>query len=619
MTADRPVRPAATAGDFEYDEPLPIEQYAMIGDCRTAALVGLRGSIDWLCWPRFDSPACLASLLGNSKHGRWSIAPAEGSWRNSRAYRGDTMILETLFESVEGSFAIIDLMPVNQAQSSVIRIVEGRSGSVRVKMNLTLRFDYGSSIPWVYRLDDGSGIVAIAGPNLTTLRTSVSLAGENLSTAADFVIRSGERVPFVLTYEQSHRIPPTSVDAELALEETEAFWREWASQCTYTGHRREAVLRSLLTLKALTYFETGAIVAAATTSLPEQLGGTRNWDYRFCWIRDATLTLTALMGAGYYAEAKSWRDWLHRSVAGTPDDLQIMYGIAGERRLAEWEVPWLQGYQGAHPVRIGNAASGQLQLDVWGEMMDALHLAREGGLAEWPSGWPMQRVALDHLATIWAQPDDGIWETRGGRRHFTHSKVMAWVAFDRSIRDAEKYGLEAPLESWRAIRDEIHSTVCERGYDASKRSFTQSFGDPELDASLLLIPQVGFLPIDDTRVAGTIAAIERELLVDGFVLRYRTENVTDGLPPGEGVFIACSFWLADCYQRQGREAEANAIVDRLLALRNDVGLLSEEYDTKTKRQVGNFPQAFSHLTLVQSVLGLHHQSPLRDEVASARN
>jgi GH15 family glucan-1,4-alpha-glucosidase len=610
--------PAGRGGDeFDHDGSLSIDEYAIIGDCRTAALVGLRGSIDWLCWPRFDSPACLASLLGDSSHGRWSITPTHGSWRNTRAYRENTLILETLFESSQGAFAIIDLMPVNQTHSSVVRIVEGRASSVQVRMNLTLRFDYGSSIPWVYRLEEGGGIVAIAGPNLATLRTSAKLAGENLSTTAEFSIDAGERVAFVLMYEQSHRAPPGPLDAESALQETERFWREWAGQCTYRGRHREAVLRSLLTLKALTYADTGAIVAAATTSLPEQLGGSRNWDYRFCWIRDATLTLTALMGAGYYAEAKAWRDWLHRSLAGTPDDLQIMYGIAGERRLAEWEVPWLPGYQGAHPVRVGNAASGQLQLDVWGEMMDALHLAREGGLAQWPSGWDMQRIALEHLAMIWKGPDDGIWEMRGGRRQFTHSKVMAWVAFDRSIRDAEKYGLEAPLDEWRIIRDEIHQTVCELGYDPKKGSFTQSFGDQELDASLLLIPQVGFLPIDDARVKGTIAAIERELLVDGFVLRYRTENVKDGLPAGEGVFLACSFWLADCYQRQGRDVEANAMVERLLALRNDVGLLSEEYDTKAGRQLGNFPQAFSHLTLVQSVLGLHSQIPLRDEVVTA--
>jgi glucoamylase len=584
------------------DNPLSVEDYAIIGDCTTAALVGLNGSIDWLCWPRFDSGACFAALLGHAKHGRWSICPAEPTTRVTRSYVEDTMVLETVLQSATGTIALIDFMPIQAAAPSVVRIIEARAGTLPVRMHLTLRFDYGSSVPWVSRLDDDSGVVAVAGPNLTALRASVAMRGEDLSTTADFTVSTGERAWFVLSYGASHKPPPAALDADAALRDTVAFWRDWSSRCTFHGKRRDAVVRSLLTLKSMTCAESGAIVAAPTTSLPEQLGGRRNWDYRYCWIRDATLTLTAFMGTGYYEEAKAWREWLHRTLAGTPDDMQIMYGIFGERRLAEWEVPWLPGYQGAAPVRIGNAASGQLQLDVWGEMMGALYLARRGGLDTWLSGWSMQRQALEHLEAIWMQPDDGIWEMRGGRRHFTHSKVMAWLAFDCTIKDAEKYNLEAPLARWREVRDEIHRTVCERGYNTRKSSFTQSFAGDELDASLLLIPRVGFLPVTDPRVAGTIAAIERELLVDGFVTRYRTESGADGLPAGEGVFIPCSFWLVDAYQQQGRDAEASVLLDRLLNLRNDVGLLSEEYDTHARRQVGNFPQAFSHMALVQSLL-----------------
>ncbi len=598
--------------------PMAIEDYGLIGDCQTAALVGRNGSIDWLCWPRFDSAACFANLLGNAEHGRWSIRPADGSCQSTRSYLGDTMVLETVFTTSEGAFAVIDFMPIGRSDSSVIRIVEGRTGQVRVHMNLVLRFDYGSSVPWVTRLQDDNGIQAIAGPNLVALRTTVALEGENLSTGADFEIAKGERVAFVLTYGPSHRGPPLSIDAKPALDQTLAYWDKWSARCNYTGHRREAVIRSLLTLKALTFAETGGIVAAPTTSLPEQIGGPRNWDYRYCWVRDATLTLIALMGAGYFDEAKAWRDWLHRAVAGSPEAVQIMYGIAGERRLDEYEIPWLPGYRNSAPVRVGNAASGQLQLDVWGEMMDALHLAREGDLAPLPSGWSLQCQALEHLEKIWQDPDDGIWEVRGGRKQFTHSKVMAWVAFDRTIRDAEKYSLEAPLERWRGVRDQIHRTVCEKGYHTGRGTFTQSFDSEELDASLLLIPTVGFLPADDQRVARTVAAIERDLVSNGFVLRYRTESGADGLPAGEGVFLACSFWLADVYQLQGRIAEADALLDRLLAIRNDLGLLSEEYDTKTGQQVGNFPQAFSHLALVRTALSLHHEEPLRDRLEERR-
>jgi GH15 family glucan-1,4-alpha-glucosidase len=433
---------------------------------------------------------------------------------------------------------------------------------------------------------------------------------------AEFDIGEGERVAFVLSYGASHLAPPEAIDADDALRTTEKFWTDWSSRCNYEGARRDAVVRSLLTLKALTFTETGGIVAAPTTSLPECIGGERNWDYRYCWIRDATLTLASFMGGGYFEEAKAWRDWLHRSLAGTPEDLQIMYGIAGERWLSEREVRWLRGYRDSAPVRVGNAAYKQLQLDVWGEMMDALHLAREGGLVHSPSAWALQIAALKHLEEIWREPDDGIWEVRGGRRHFTHSKIMAWVAFDRCVRDAEKYKLDGPVAHWRAVRDEIHRTVCEKGFNRRLNSFTQSFGSDELDASLLLIAHVEFLPVDDPRVAGTVAAVERELLIDGFVARYRSESGTDGLPAGEGVFLPCSFWLADIYHRQGRVDEANALVDRLLSLRNDLGLLSEEYDTKGCRQVGNFPQAFSHLSLVQSILGLHENVPLRDQLRS---
>jgi GH15 family glucan-1,4-alpha-glucosidase len=597
---------------LDFHGPLRIEDYGLIGDCTTAALVGRNGSIDWLCWPRFDSAACLSALLGNPNHGRWLIAPVDASTNSTRSYRGDTMILETIFEANDGSFAVIDFMPTNRPDSSVVRILEGRRGQPRIRMNLTLRFDYGSAAPWVTRLPDENGIVAIAGPNLVVLRTSVALYGEDLSTCAEFSLAEGERVSFVLTFGPSHREPPPAIDADRALEDTESFWNGWSERCNFNGHRREAVKRSLLTLKALTFAETGGIVAAPTTSLPEKIGGPRNWDYRYCWLRDATLTLIALMGAGYYDEAKAWRDWLHRAVAGSPEDLQIMYGLGGERRLDEWEIPWLPGYLGSAPVRIGNAASGQLQLDVWGEIMDALHVARDGGLAPWLSGRSLQRVVLEHLEGIWREPDDGIWEVRGGRRHFTHSKVMAWVAFDRAIRDAEKYGFDAPVDRWRIVRDEIHRTVCERGYNRALNSFTQSFDGTELDASLLLIPSMGFLPADDFRVVGTVAAIERELVSNGFVLRYRTESGADGLPAGEGIFLACSFWLADVYQMQGRIAEAGVMLDRLLALRNDLGLLSEEYDLTAGRQVGNFPQAFSHLALVRTALSIHDDEPLRN-------
>jgi GH15 family glucan-1,4-alpha-glucosidase len=586
------------------DQPLPIEDYALIGDCKTAALVGRNGAIDWLCWPRFDSAACFAALLGKGENGRWRIAPALPDAKVTRAYRDGTLVLETVFETAEGQVAIVDFMPMGGADTSVIRLVEGRRGRVAMRLELSVRFDYGVTVPWVTQLDDNSGLSIIAGPNGITLRCPVELQGEAMSTVADFMVEAGQTVPFVMTYAPSHLPPLAPIDAQAALIETEKAWRDWSGRCTYEGAYKEVVVRSLLTLKALTYQATGGIVAAPTTSLPEQLGGPRNWDYRFCWLRDATLTLMALMAGGYYDEAQAWRDWLHRSIAGAPDQLQIMYGIAGERQLMEWEVPWLVGYQGAAPVRIGNAAAGQVQLDVYGEVMAALHRARVNGLASPPSAWDLQRTMIDHLALIWDQPDEGIWEVRGGRRNFTFSKIMAWVAMDRAIKDATTYGLEAPLDAWRALRDLIHETVCREGFDPHQNSFTQAFGSAPLDASLLLISTVGFLPADDSRVIGTVSAIERNLLVDGFVLRYRTETAVDGLPPGEGVFLPCSFWLVGAYQQQGRMEEARALFLRLLALCNDVGLISEEYDPGAKRLVGNFPQAFTHVALIAAAYDL---------------
>jgi len=594
--------------------PQPIEDYGLIGDCLSAALVGRNGAIDWLCWPRFDSNACFSALLGDENHGRWLITAADEDVKITRGYRGDTMILETLFETQGGSFAIIDFMPIGEQASSVVRIVEGRSGKPAVYMNLKLRFDYGSSVPWVTRSKD-SGLLAIAGPNLVILRTCTRIKGEkDLSTSAEFEIEAGERVYFTLSYGASHLPPPAAIDADACLEKTEAFWLDWIKDCEHDGSARDAIVRSLLTLKALIYEPTGGIVAAATTSLPEQLGGERNWDYRYCWIRDATLTLVALMSAGYMTEARSWSAWLMRAVAGSPQDFQIMYGVAGERRLTEYEIAWLPGYEGSHPVRVGNAASSQLQIDVWGELMDAIHLARRGGIMPTENGWAIQFKAMQHLETIWNQPDDGIWEVRSGRQHFTFSKVMAWVAFDRSIRDARHFKLDAPIERWSQLRDEIHRTICERGYNRARGTFTQTFDNDELDASLLMIPIVGFLPIDDPRVTATISAIEKDLLVDGLVLRYRTEYSDDGLPPGEGVFLACSFWLVDAYLLQGRRAEAEDLFKRLLLLRNDLGLLSEEYEPRTKRQVGNFPQAFSHLALVQTALNLHNNRSARKKI-----
>ena len=590
------------------EPPSAIGDYGLIGDLGTAALVSRTGSIDWLCWPRFDSAACFAALLGTSDHGRWLISPEDPAPRITRSYRDGSVILETVFSTAEGEVALIDFMPLGKEFSSIIRLVCGRRGSVSMRMQLALRFDYGSLVPWVTRLRDTPGMTAIAGPDMVVLHTPVPLEGEDLTTISTFSVSAGQTVPFELTYVPSHLKPSNPLDTQAELEKTEAFWADWSGKAKFAplveGPHRQAVKRSLITLKALTYGPTGGIAAAPTTSLPEQLGGPRNWDYRYCWLRDATITLLAFMQAGYYDEAQAWRDWLHRAVAGTPDQLQIMYGLQGERRLTEWEVSWLPGYQGAKPVRVGNAAHDQLQLDVYGEVMDALHQARVGGLASAPDDWSLQGRLLEHLEKIWTQPDEGMWEVRGGRRPFTFSKVMAWVAIDRSIRTAEAYELDAPLDRWRALRTEIHDTVCREGFSTSKNSFTQSFGTQGLDASLLLIPMVGFLPPDDARVRGTLAAVERELLVDGYVLRYRTEEGADGLPAGEGAFLACSFWLADNYAQQGRRREAHDLFDRLLSLRNDLGLLSEEYDPKAGRLVGNFPQAFSHVALISSAYAL---------------
>jgi GH15 family glucan-1,4-alpha-glucosidase len=586
--------------------PSKIEDYALLGDCETSALVARDGSVDWLCWPRFDSGACFAALLGGPENGRWIIAPFDANGHTARRYRANTLILETDIETAEGEVTLIEFMPPRGKASDLVRIVLGKRGEVAMRTELIIRFDYGRSIPWVTRRGDRT-LCAVSGPDMVVLRTPVSLRGEDLKTVGEFTVSAGEMVPFVLTYGPSHLEPPTRIDPMVALADTEAFWRDWSSQFQGAGEWSEPVLRSLITLKALTYRPTGGIVAAATTSLPEQLGGPRNWDYRFCWIRDATFTLLALMNAGYYEEAKSWRAWLVRAVAGDPSQVQIMYGLAGERRLTEWEVPWLPGYEGAEPVRIGNAAAEQMQLDMYGEVMDALHHARKGKLAADEAGWTLQQEFLKHLETIWVEPDQGIWEVRGGPRQFTYSKVMAWVAFDRGIKSVEQFGLKGPVDRWRAIRRQIHDEVCREGFNSEIGAFVQSYGSKELDASVLLIPLVGFLPPNDPRVRSTVEAIERHLMADGFVLRYDPGVSSDGLPGSEGAFLACSFWLADNLVLLGRADDARRLFERLLALRNDVGLLSEEYDPRAKRLVGNFPQAFSHITLVNTAYNLSRQ------------
>jgi GH15 family glucan-1,4-alpha-glucosidase len=584
--------------------PLPIEDYAVIGDTETAALVGRDGSIDWLCLPRFDSAACFAALLGDASHGRWQLAPSTDVRQVRRRYRGDSLVLETEFETVEGTVRVVDCMPVRQAEPDLVRLVEGVSGEVSMHMELVIRFDYGSIVPWVRNLD---GVLrAIGGPDAVSLWSPVATRGQNLTTCAEFRVRAGEQLPFLLVWHPSH-LAPQRTDPIAQIAETERWWSDWARACTYEGPWRDDVVRSLVTLKALTYAPTGGIVAAATTSLPERLGGVRNWDYRCCWLRDATYTLYSLLVSGFTDEAKAWRDWLLRAVAGDPADLQTMYGPAGERRLTELELPWLSGYEGSRPVRIGNAAVHQRQLDVYGEVMDALYLARRHGIEADGASWALQRALTNYLQQIWSEPDEGIWEVRGPRRQFTHSKVMAWLAFDRAIKTIESDGRNGPLEEWRALRSRIHDDVCTQGFDRRRNTFTQFYGSSQLDASLLMIPVVGFLPPTDPRVIGTVDAIERELRRDGFLMRYpmdaSTEQV-DGLPAGEGVFLACTFWLADNYVLQGRREEARELFERLLSLRNDVGLLSEQYDPVARRLLGNFPQAFSHVALVNTAHNL---------------
>jgi GH15 family glucan-1,4-alpha-glucosidase len=583
----------------------PIEDYALIGDLQTAALVSRHGAIDWLCLPRFDSGAVFAALLGSPENGQWTMRPT-GDFRSvARRYRGDTLVLETELENADGSVRLVDFMPPRETKPDVVRIVQGVRGRVEMEMELVIRFDYGDIVPWVRNVD--GTLVAIAGPDAVALRTPVELEGRDLRTHASFTVAEGDRVPFVLTWFPSNEPLPTPVEPDVALHDTESYWEEWADRCTYYGRWHDAVHRSLLTLKALTYAPTGGIVAAPTTSLPEALGGVRNWDYRYCWLRDATLTLLALLRAGYIDEARSWRDWLLRAIAGSPEDVQIMYGVAGERRLTELQLPWLSGYEGSQPVRIGNGASNQLQLDVYGEVVEALYRARARGLEPSDDAWRLTSKIIDWLESGWRQEDEGIWEVRGPRRHFTHSKVMAWVAFDRAVKMVEQIGREGNADRWRACREDVRQDVLKSGFNPDVGTFVQYYGSDRLDASLLLMPLVGFLPATDERVVATVDAIRRDLLRDGFVERYRADaqNVdVDGLPPGEGVFLPCSFWLVAVLAQQGKHDEAIELYERLLSLRNDVGLISEEYDPESKRLVGNFPQAFTHLALVETAFSL---------------
>lgn len=593
---------------------LRIEDYALIGDTHTAALVGIDGSIDWLCLPRFDSPACFASLLGTEQHGRWRVAPAVDVVTRKRQYRPSTLVLETEFETSDGAVRIVDCMPMRVSNPRVVRMVEGVRGSVPMMSELNPRFDYGKVAPWVR--NNGQTVCAGAGPEAIELRGDVPSSAREHHFRAEFTVREGERVCFVLTWHLSWEEAPPPMDPVAACAETDAWWRAWSGKSTYKGAWRDEVERSLITLKALTYAPTGGIVAAVTTSLPEFIGGVRNWDYRFCWIRDAALALESLMAAGYVEEATQWRDWVIRAVAGDPEDLQIMYGLGGERRLDEYELPWLPGYEGSKPVRVGNAASGQLQLDVYGELIDAIHCARQLGMAPVAGYLEAARGLVRWLEANWRNPDDGIWEIRGPRRQFVHSKVLAWVAFDRIAKMAEALGNRSMLEALRKMRDEIHNEICEKGYDAARNTFTQYYGSKQLDAALLLIPQVGFLPVSDPRVVGTVEAIQRELVRDGFVMRYiPDQNSADGLPPGEGAFLPCSFWLVIDLAMLGRVDEARALFDRLLALRNDLGLFSEEYDQQNRRLIGNFPQAFTHLTLIASAIALTNAGAARDSAA----
>ncbi|MFZ1880845.1 MAG: glycoside hydrolase family 15 protein [Gaiellaceae bacterium] len=588
-----------------------IEDYALLGDLQTAALVGRHGSIDWLPFPRFDSSSCFGAILGGREHGRWVLAPGGATRATSWCYRDDTLILETEWQTPTGKVRVIDFMPPRETRPDIVRIVEGLEGHVQMRTELVIRFDYGSVVPWVRRLDDAT-LLAVAGPDGLALRTPIDLEPEGMTHTAEFTVRAGDRVPFVLTWFPSHHDLPEAVNAERALADTEAFWRDWMSGCTYEGAYGSAVRTSLVVLKALTYLPTGGIIAAPTTSLPELIGGVRNWDYRYCWLRDATFSLFALMNAGYIDEARAWREWLLRAVAGDPANAQILYGVGGQRRIAEFELDWLPGYAGSKPVRIGNAAHAQFQLDVYGEVMDVLHQARVHGLDADDHAWSLQRTIMEFLEGAWDRPDEGIWEVRGPRRHFTHSKVLAWVAFDRAVQSVERWDLRGPLDRWRQLRAEVHEEVCREAFNVELGSFTQAYGSDDLDASTLLIPLVGFLPADDPRVVGTIDAIKRDLTRDGFVERYKAEerNVVDGLPGGEGVFLPCSFWLVDALLMQERDDEARELFEKLLAIRNDLGLMSEEYDPVAKRLLGNFPQAFTHVGLVNSAYNLsHHDGP----------
>lgn len=583
---------------------LPIEEYGFIGNMRTAGLVGRDGSIDWLCLPRFDSGACFAALLGKRENGRWLMAPREPVKRVTRRYRDNTTILETTFETASGAVTVIDFLAVTGSETceDLVRLVRGDRGTVAMETELIIRFDYGSAVPWIRRQD--YGLKAVAGPDAIDLYSPVALRGRDFATTGEFTVRAGETVPFTLSWYPSHLDGPRACDHDRALVHTEDWWRHWSKRCTVGGEWREPILRSLITLKALTYQPTGGIVAAPTTSLPEQIGGPRNWDYRFCWIRDATFTLYALLSSGFVEEARAWREWLLRSAAGRPTDLQIMYGVAGERRLTEMELPWLSGYADSRPVRVGNAAHGQLQLDVYGELMDTLHVARKFNVEASEDAWNFQKTLMDYLETDWHKEDEGIWEVRGPRRDFTHSKVMAWVAFDRAVKGVEMYGLDGPATKWRKLRDLVHADVCRHGFDKSRNSFVQYYGGDTLDASLLMMAPVGFLPASDPRIVGTVEAIRRELMRDGLVARYQTRPGIDGLPPGEGAFIACSFWLADNLVMMDRFDEARTLFEHLLSLRNDLGLMAEEYDPVARRQLGNFPQAFSHVALVNTAQNL---------------
>jgi GH15 family glucan-1,4-alpha-glucosidase len=580
-----------------------IEDYGLIGDCETAALVGRDGSIDWLCWPAFDSEACFAALLGTPRNGRWLIAPGEQITKTSRRYWDHTLILETRFETPNGIVAVIDFMPPRGHASDIVRLVRGVRGRVGLRMELVIRFGFGTDIPWVKRTEDGA-LLAICGQDMTVLRTPVEIRGEDMTTVAEFEVNEEETIPFVLTYGPSHLPVPRPINPAQALQDTEDFWTEWCSHCTYEGDNTELVMRSLITLKALTYAPTGGIVAAPTTSLPEKLGGARNWDYRFCWLRDATFTLLALMNSGYTEEASAWHNWLLRAVAGSPENMQIMYGIMGQRRLLEWEAGWLPGYEGALPVRVGNAAHAQLQLDVYGELIDAFHQSRVAELKLDAGSWDLECIVLDHLAEVWNRPDHGIWERRGAGAHYVSSKVMTWLAFDRGIKSAEKFGFKAPLDRWRSLRGEIHREVCEKGFDVAQNTFVESYGSQLLDASILLLPSVGFLPASDPRVRGTLAAIEKYMMRDGFVLRHDPREISDEKQPIEGAFLACTLWLADAFVLAGEIAKAQVLFDRVVAVANDLGLLAEEFDSGVGRQTGNFPHALTHIALINTAHNL---------------